>query len=104
MPTSSGSVSEKRYVESDYLKAGVYANKIASVIDLIIQKADGTVRCVSVPSTIGVSVWPYVEKVDNSGKSFYTYYYVGNDGKVVEKELSVDEYEERVGRQRKFGQ
>ena len=29
---SSGSISEKRYVESDYLSGGVYANKINSVV------------------------------------------------------------------------
>ena len=35
---SSGSISEKRFLESDYLEKAVYANKITSIIDLIIVK------------------------------------------------------------------
>ena len=92
---SSGSVSERRYVESDYLKRGVYANKINSVIDLIIQKPDGTVTCVSVPSTIGVSVWPYIEKVNNDGVSTYTYYYFENN-EIKYKDFNANDYASRI--------
>lgn len=94
---SSGTVSEERYVESDYLAAGVYANKINSIIDLIIQKEDGTTTCVSVPSTIGISVWPYIERVNTDGSSMFRYYYYNeNDGKVEYKDYTMDEYEQQT--------
>ena len=98
----SGTVEQKRYIESDYLNAGVYANKINSVVDLIVQKPDGTTSCVSVPSTIGVSVWPYIERVNGSGHSTFRYYYYDeNTGKVESKDLSEEEYQHMIepGRQ-----
>ena len=94
----SGEIEQKRYIESDYLAGGVYANKINSVIDLIIQKPDGTVTCVSVPSTIGVSVWPYIERVNGSGYSTYRYYYYDQDaGEVRYRDLSESEYLDSIG-------
>ena len=96
----SGTITQKRYVESDYLSYGVYANKISSVIDLIIMNEDGSMRCVSVPSTIGVSVWPYVEKIDRSGNISYDYYYFDeSDGKMHKEELSEDAYYRRIEQQ-----
>ena len=92
---SYGTVSEKRFVESDYLDAGVFANKISSVIDLIIVKPDGTITCTSVPSTIQVSVWPYIEEIDKKGNSYYTLYVIDkNLGNVTKTEVSADDYEE----------
>lgn len=100
---TSGTISEKRYVESDYLTAGVYANKINSVIDLIIEKPDGTVTCVSVPSTIGVSVWPYIERVNTKGESTYRYYYYDEDsGRMSYKDLSEVEYQQMTGQGRQY--
>ena len=37
---SSGYVDEERYVETDYLEGGVYANKISSAYGLLIQNGD----------------------------------------------------------------
>ena len=99
----SGSVSQKRYVESDYLSRGVYANKINSVIDLIIMKKDGTTTCVSVPSTIGVSVWPYIEQVDRNGVSSFVYYYINSKGEMQTKEYNADEYYSIVKEGQTFG-
>ena len=54
---SSGTVVQKRYKESDFLEKGVWANKIDSVIDLIIvDKTSGEMRTVSVPSILLVEV------------------------------------------------
>lgn len=92
-----GEIKEERYVESDYLKAGVYANKISSIIDLIIIKKDGTTTCVSVPSTIGVSVWPYIERQEGLGTKSYVYYeFNETTGKMDEKKLTSNQYEEKV--------
>ncbi len=52
---TSVSLPEKRFLESDYLKSGVYANKISSIIDLVIIK-DDKITFVSVPSEVQVSV------------------------------------------------
>ena len=99
----SGEIKERRYIESDYLKAGVYANKINSVVDLIIQKPDGTVTCVSVPSTIGVSVWPYIETVDFNGVSSYRYYYFSSSaGEMRTEDLNADEYHARIEQGRSY--
>ena len=100
---SNGTISEERYVESDYLKAGVYANKINSVIDLIIKKSDGIITCVSVPSTIGVSVWPYIERVDSNGVSTYRYYYFDNvSGDVKYEDLNANDYASRIEQGRSY--
>ena len=99
----SGNISQKRYVESDYLRRGVYANKINSVIDLIIEKADGTTTCVSVPSTIGVSVWPYIEQVNSNGVSSFVYYYINSKGEMQTKEYNADEYYSIVKEGKTFG-
>ncbi|MBR4693673.1 MAG: hypothetical protein IKP07_02570 [Bacilli bacterium] len=101
---SSGTISERRYIESDYLKAGVYANKINSVIDLIIMDHDGSMRCVSVPSTVGVSVWPYVERIKGNGESVFDYYFYNEStGTVERKEISAAEYQMRTEAGRGLG-
>jgi hypothetical protein len=55
---SSSTIGQKRYLESDFLSDGVWANKIDSVIDLIIvdKNTKEVLRCVSVDSTLGVEV------------------------------------------------
>lgn len=99
----SGTIEEKRYIESDYLSAGVTGNKIDSVIDLIIDKPDGTTTCVSVPSTIGVSVWPYVEKVDDTGRStFRFYYYDERHGRIEYKDYTEEEYNHLINPGRQY--
>ncbi len=54
---NNGSFATKRHLESDFLSSGVYANRIASVIDLIIVNKDtNEMRPVSVPTEILVRV------------------------------------------------
>ena len=88
---SSGSVSEKRFLESDYLEKAVYANKITSIIDLIIVKGEN-MTCVSVPSEVQVSVWPFIERQKSDGTKYYRYYYLKDNGTMTYEELSEDEY------------
>jgi hypothetical protein len=89
---SSGSVTERRYKESEYLDKGVYANKITSIIDLIIVKGDQK-RTVSVPSEVQVSVWPFIQVINEEGNLVYRYYtYDDKEGDMVYTDLSEDEY------------
>lgn len=88
---SSGSISEKRFLESDYLEKAVYANKITSIIDLIIVKGE-EMTCVSVPSEVQVSVWPFIERQKSDGTKYYRYYYLKDNGTMTYEELSEDEY------------
>ncbi len=93
---SSGSYSEKRRVESDYLQKGVYANKVSSIIDLIVVE-NNQMRTVSIPSEIQISVWPFIEKVHNNGQRVFNYYYYDKEkNTVVCEELSELEYLKRT--------
>ena len=88
-----GEIEQKRYVESDYLSAAVTGNKISVVYDLIIEKADGTTRCVSVGSVIGVSVWPYIELNDGSFRYFY---WDNTTGTVRTENITALQYQQRM--------
>ena len=89
---SSGAVTEKRYNESDYLEKGVYANKITSIIDLIIIKGDQQ-RTVSVPSEVQVSVWPFIQVINEEGNLVYRLYtYDEKEGDMDYTDLSEEEY------------
>lgn len=89
---TSGSITEKRFLESDYLEKGVFANKITSIIDLIIVKGD-EVTCVSVPSEVQVSVWPFIKMQKSDGTIYYRYYYLkDSSGDMTYDELNEDEY------------
>ena len=89
--TGNGSISEKRRVESDYLDGGVFANKITSVIDLIVVNGE-EITCVSVPSEVQVSVWPFIKMINENGTIFYRYYFLGDNGSMTYEELTEDEY------------
>ena len=95
----SGTVDAERFLESDYLEQGVYANKISSVIDLIIDKGDEK-TFVSVPSEVQVSVWPYVKfndsELNGSNDIYYKYYYLDDDNEMTYEELSKEEYSKHV--------
>ncbi len=88
---SSGSVNEQRFLESDYLKKGVYANKISSVIDLIVVKGE-EFSFTSVESEVTVSVWPYIELKNANGESYYKYYHLNEQGKIEVLELTEEEF------------
>lgn len=88
---TSGEITEKRFLESDYLSQGVYANKITSVIDLIVVR-NGEMTCVSVPSEVQVSVWPFIEMQKSDGTTYYKYYYVNSNGNVTYDEINEGEF------------
>jgi len=74
---TTGSIVQRRFKESDFLEKGVWANKINSVIDLIVvDKTTGEMRTVSVPSILLVEVNNKIEyedgivfEYDRDGKS-----------------------------------
>lgn len=88
---SSGTIEEKRFLESDYLEKAVYANKITSVIDLIVVNGE-EMTCVSVPSEVQVSVWPFIQRQKSDGEVYYRYYYLRDDGYMSYKDYSEDDY------------
>ena len=75
---TSGAIEEKRFTEEDFLERGVWANRIDSVIDLIIKdKNTGEISTVSVDSTLLV-------EADNTIKySDGTEYVYDREGTVV---------------------
>lgn len=72
---TSGTVEQKRFLESDYLEDGVWANKIDTVVDLIIvDRTTGQVlRVVSVPSSLIVKVNNQITFMDGGEKKTYEY-------------------------------
>ena len=76
---SSGEVEQKRFLESDYLEDGVWANKIDSVIDLIIvdKNTKEVLRQVSVDSSLLVEVNDKITFLDNG---YYVTYDYDRDG------------------------
>lgn len=71
---TNGSISEKRFLETDYLEAGVYANKISSSYGLLIQKGDNEPYGIDVSSDIVILACNTITKVDSQGnETIYTY-------------------------------
>ncbi len=72
---SGGTVQEKRYLESDYLEDGVWANRIDAVIDLIIvnKSSNKVLRQVSVDSTLLVEVNDKITFLQNGEYLTYDY-------------------------------
>lgn len=77
---SSVTIDEERYKESDYLKAGVYANKISSSYGLLIQDGD-----LELSSDILVLVSNTIEKKYDNGKVEITEYDRNGKSKVKTK-------------------
>ena len=72
--TSSTEIAEKRRLESDFLKEGVYANQIVNAIDLIVfDKQNGTCRTVTADSSIMVKVNNRVTLLENNQEVIYEY-------------------------------
>ncbi len=88
---TNGSITEKRFLESDYLDKGVTSNKIKSIVDLIIIDGDKT-SCVSVETEVKVNVWPFIQVQKSDGTVCYRYYYLSDDGDMRYDELSEDEF------------
>ena len=74
---------EKRFLESDYLEAGVFANKITSVCGLLIQEeGKDEPYGVDVLSTLRVDFCNVVAFVDD-GTKYYQVYEVDEYGNVT---------------------
>lgn len=74
--TGSGDIEQKRYVDSDYLSKGVYANKICLVYGLLIQGPnDPEPYGVDVTDEVYVYVYNCVEKYDSSTGKINVYQY-----------------------------
>lgn len=72
----SGSVDQKRYVDSDYLCKGVYSNKICLVYGLLIQGPnDAEPYGIDVTDEVHVYVYNRVEKYDSSKGIMNVYEY-----------------------------
>lgn len=85
----SGDVEQKRYVDSDYLSKGVYANKICLVYGLLIQGPnDSEPYGIDVTDEVHVYVYNRVEKYDSSKKVINVYEYDLNGESVL-----VDSYD-----------
>lgn len=98
---ASGNIEQERYTEEDYLEAGVYANKISAVYDLLIQDADDLEpRSVSVSSDIVVLASNQITKVSTDGSGeisevkVYEYDRLGHESEVAS--YSKEEYEQAV--------
>ena len=91
-----GEIVEKRYVESDFLEAGVTGNIIDAIFDITIIKPDGTVKSTAVGSTITISAWPYIELVDGT----FRYYYWDDNANIVKKDIITKEvYSHKVNQE-----
>lgn len=78
---SGGSVYQKRRLESDYLEAGVYANKIDGVIGLIVEDQEtGELRGVDVDTALIVRVNNTITFEEKDG--YVTYQYDENGNRV----------------------
>ena len=84
-----GEVRQQRYVDEDYLKKGVYANKIGLIYGLLIQGPnDPEPYGVDVPDEVHVYVYNRVEKYDSMKGAISVYEYDMNGNPVL-----VDSYE-----------
>ena len=80
-------IDEERYTETDYLKGGVYANKISSVYGLLIQNGDEEPYRVDVSSDVLVLVSNTVEVVYEDGSKKILIY--NRDGSYTEEVIKV---------------
>ena len=78
--TTEKSISEERYTEDDYLKRGVYANKISSLYGLLIQKDNEEPYGVDVSSEVIVLVTNTITQETITGRE-KTYVYDRNGSK-----------------------
>lgn len=87
--SGSGSITQKRYVDEDYLGKGVYSNKIGLIYGLLIQGPnDPEPYGVDVSDEVHVYVYNRVEKYDSSKGVMNVYEYDMNGNKTL-----VDSYE-----------
>lgn len=90
----SGSVEQKRRLESDFLEDGVWANKIDGVVGLLIEDPiTGEIRGVDVPTTILVAVNNKITFEDGDVYLTYEYDKYGNRKRISETPKQEDEQE-----------
>lgn len=76
---SNADVVQRRYTDVDYLQSGVYANKVSIVYGLLVQYPnEEEPHGVDVASTIGISVYDKIKKVDGNVVNVYQYDKFGN--------------------------
>lgn len=75
----SGDVKQQRYIDDDYLKKGVYANKITLVYGLLIQAPwENEPHGIDVYDEVHVYVYNCIEKYDATNKTINVYQYDQN--------------------------
>lgn len=85
---TSGTISQRRHSEEEYLKEGVYANKISSVYGLLIQKKDGQPYGVDVSSDVVALACNTIKKKTDDGKiKYYQYDREGNCQEISETKV-----------------
>lgn len=74
--TASGDIKQQRYVDEDYLKKGVYSNKISLIYGLLIQGPnDAEPHGIDVDDVVHVYVYNCVEKYDSKDNMINVYQY-----------------------------
>ena len=94
---SNGSIEQRRFLESDYLEAGVFANKITSIYGLLGKdETKDVIYGIDVLSELKVNFCNRVLFVDSkTGNKYYTIYETSEDG-------IVNQYTESVGSAKKL--
>lgn len=89
--TGSGEIKQQRYVDADYLKKGVYSNKIGLVYGLLIQGPnDAEPYGVDVTDEIHVLVYNRIEKYDETKGVINVYEFDSNGNEVFVESYQYD--------------
>lgn len=92
---NSGTITQRRHSESEFLEKSVYANEITSVYDLWVQKGDDEPYMTTAKSSVVVIVDNEVTKIESTkaGKKIRVYRYErnGNSEIISEKDYSEDD-------------
>lgn len=89
---TNGSIAEKRFLESDYLEKGVYANKVSSVYTLLVKGPnDQGYRGIAVDDDIYIQIYNKVPFTDNTGQEYFKEYVVEENGDVTVITYTPDE-------------
>ncbi len=84
----SGTVEQKRYLESDYLNKGVYANHISAIYGLLVKgPEDSEFRGIDTLSDIYIQVCNEISFVEDEKVVTYRYDIYGNKEVIAEKTL-----------------
>ncbi len=79
-----GEVSEKRFLESDYLKKGVVANQVSSIFGLLVKGPnDKEFRAIDADDEISIAVYNRVSYVEDNGSVYEVEYQTDENGNVT---------------------